>query len=65
MEHDAVETMEEDARGSSCARAGLVELVDNARAECQVGPVTAETSYGSYCHDYVRLTMGRKASRGS
>ena len=28
---DTVETMEEDARGSSCARAKLVEIVNNAR----------------------------------
>ena len=38
-----VETMGEDAR------AGSVELVDNARAG-SVGPMTTETDYGSCLH---------------
>ena len=32
------------------ARARSVELVDNARAKCQVGPMTVETDYDSCCH---------------
>ena len=57
--------MERDARGSDardsgcCARAGSVELVNNARAGCQVGPMTTETGYGSCSHGCV-IDNGKK-----
>ena len=60
MELDAIETMEEDARGSGYTQAGSIELVDNARAGCQVGPMIVETDYGSYHQGYA-INDGKKA----
>ena len=36
-----------------------MELVDNARAGCQVGPMTIETDYGSRRHGYA-IDDGKK-----